>query len=1158
MNFSTALELRRRGVAIAAALLLAVAGLAQTLDPASEGYDPMRQISTQFVRPNMLIVLDVSGSMAQDSRTIDVGVDCVGFEWKPSTSTVGCASNKRHYVYELKPNPSRMAVVKNALGNSITIYQWTPPTSFPDFSGQGTTWTYFAPGTYDADPADSTPASPFHTWVSECRNNTASPPFVANQAGITRTAEELVGAPGTVTLVPPADLVGRNASSANFGLVVFASPSGGSPGFSDCQKSTLRAKIDTTDSGDVAVIQAYLKRTDQTTTIAGTTYRGQGLATYTPTRGALNFATTVHRLTAEGGTTTDYQNTSWSFTADPKQSCGRIYATILVTDGLSNRCNPGDTASAPDDSGRGGSWREPCCSSYSSSTPPPCYTDVGSSGYTCPDDYDKFAAQRALEAWDLSAAGRRLNVRTWVIGVSQQVGPCELNAIAYRGRTDASSPEGDAGFDWASDPYLPPNNFDTYASTGCTGHAPPHGHYAYFASTSQELRNAFSAILTSVGAGDYTTSAPSVTPSLVDFGGMVGFVSSASYPKWQGHLYAYDLLADCYNDTAHWDCTQACGWVDPNGSGRKSNCLWDAGEILSLGALNRDGTRKSTNNGLARKLYTWDPASSNALVEIAGTSSATQLDALCGGCGITAAVADFMTGNNGAGAARAWKLGAIVNSTQAVIGPVQVWKQNKLESHTAFEGLYANRHPIVWAGSSDGFIHGFDVIDGAEIVALIPPEQLAKQVQLYGNYIRRPSQFPTGQARAPSEHLYGVANSPRFGDVWFPGASEYKTVLFATQGPGGTGVAGIDVTHPFPAGRDYDNDGETDDIERPDPNYSATAPVTPLWSKNRGNYAALGETWSVPALGATSGTAWQVIMGAGFDGTLADDGTGRPTVYRLDAVDGSADGVETLDPQPTGALVRNQSFADAVVWETGAPYFQADNLVNEGVQVDLNGQLWTLAPNQWSPSSMFNLGAGQPLYYPPAVAAYPAGPGPTHQLYAFGSGTFYERSANVTGRSSTFVPTLYIGVKSRSGGTPLRQGVAIRSIYKPNDETRTLGARTQLTAPPMIFVAKQGSSANPFALFLAYDPEAGTCVGTSYIIKVTFDPDPLGTLTIPAWDVYEAGPGAASGFAIAGERVVVSRSYVGENGRAYLQEVPNLRIPQGGVNGNVSWWLERQ
>ncbi len=970
---------------------------------------------------------------------------------------------------------------------------------------------------------------------------------------------------------PPADLVGKSANTVNWGLEIFSSEA------ADCNSATLVIPPNPADIGDVRALEICLRPNGSAATaVDGVNYQGLFASGSTPSKSALNFANTILTRVAGGGSVTNYNNSigsgtfptyfdgrTWSITADPKLSCGRVYATILVTDGLSNQCNPNS----------GGNWAEPCLTCTSTNDGPGC-PDGGYSGYTCPGPYpttkllqlsqqDKFLAEKADLLWWLTVGGRRLYTRTWVIGVSDAVGPCELNYTAYRGRTDASSPNGDAGFDYAADQYLPEGTPGNYDAPTCNNHTPPHGAYAYFATTADALQEAFSAIIAAVGTGDYTTSAPSVTASPLVAEGLVGFVSSAAYPKWQGHLYAYDIKANC-SDTSRWDCTQPCGWVDPADSNRKSNCLWDAGEVLSLGGLNADGTRKAPNNGVTRQLYTWDPANGYALVPLDATSATvTSLNAICGSCGITTQVADFMLGNNGSGSARTWKLGAVINSTQAVIGPALVWKQGLLQSHSDFESTYQARHSVVWVGSSDGFIHAVDSVDGAELAAVIPPEQLANQVDLYTKYLTKPNEFVTGEPKLPDQHIYGVTNSPRFADIWFDDSSEYKTLLFVTQGLGGTGVAAIDVTHPFP-GRDYDGDGaQTADIEQADPNYgfgigTNPPPIQVVWSKNRTNLAHLGNTWSVPALGGSALTTWQLIMGAGFDSTFSQANTDTPYVYRLNPVDGTTNDTETLSNQTSGDLVRNQSFADSVIWQTTAPYFQQDNKVNQGVQVDLNGQVWTFDANNWNPSVLFNSGAGQPLYYSPAVAAYPASASPTHQLYAFASGSFYEKSPNVTGRTATFVPTIYIGVKNRTTFAVSLGNIQIRNIPKPTGQSGSLGSKTQVTAPPMIFIAKPGSTANPFALFLVYDPEAGTCVGTSYIIRVEFTPAALGTITIPAANVYAAGAGASAGFAIAGERVVVSRSYVGQDGRAFIQEVPNLRIPQGGLSGNISWWLEMQ
>ena len=67
--------------ALAALLLVAAAG-AQTIDPKREGYDVMRQITTQFLAPNMMIVLDSSGSLS-----FPVIFDDTSDDWLTDTSS---------------------------------------------------------------------------------------------------------------------------------------------------------------------------------------------------------------------------------------------------------------------------------------------------------------------------------------------------------------------------------------------------------------------------------------------------------------------------------------------------------------------------------------------------------------------------------------------------------------------------------------------------------------------------------------------------------------------------------------------------------------------------------------------------------------------------------------------------------------------------------------------------------------------------------------------------------------------------------------------------------------------------------------------------------------------------------------------------------------
>jgi len=93
----------RQAVAMLVAFLLtgvtALPLKAQTIDPGREGYDPMRQITQQILPPNLMLVLDLSGSMANDIAGNWVGVDSVGqppsARWNVEGINCGCDSAGR-------------------------------------------------------------------------------------------------------------------------------------------------------------------------------------------------------------------------------------------------------------------------------------------------------------------------------------------------------------------------------------------------------------------------------------------------------------------------------------------------------------------------------------------------------------------------------------------------------------------------------------------------------------------------------------------------------------------------------------------------------------------------------------------------------------------------------------------------------------------------------------------------------------------------------------------------------------------------------------------------------------------------------------------------------------------------------------------------------
>jgi hypothetical protein len=1147
--------------------------------------------------------------------------------------------------------PSRMATVKNVLGDSVTIITpWQAPETWPAFDNPnwgcapscvtGPFPQHVAP--IAAPPDDNGYWKHTYTWTitfPEPRRD-PGPPFdlydrpggepghrvdLPNQAtwpSVYDVNGNQVGA-GAVTQ-GPLDIIGKTAQYVNWGLLIystqidFVADFGVTDEFGGdfAMQRRLVAKIDTSDSQDVTAIEAALnlyRHTDQGSLAqSGALDGGTNAFRSTPSMAAMEFAKTLLQYTAQGtplgSPIVDDMGGSFDLPRDAKFECGRSYASILVTDGTSNIGNAGGCCNTGNVTW--GNWAEPCwacggcsvdpvsgqCTSFNGGQGCP---DGGPSGSTCPDDWEEFVAKKAEDAFladilDANGVTQSLHARTWVIGIAKEVGPCELNYTAYRGRTDANSPNGDAGFDYTTDPYLPGYDVAKNGTAGtngeydapppdCTSHTPPHGDYAFFATTAAALEDAIKKIINAFGTGDYSTSGPTVGISTT-FGSYVGFITTGSYPGWKGHMYAYDLSRPivCRTDN---DCPTASNGINRcnpvTGECKAPDSyplLWDAGEVL-----------RSGNGGLTRTIYTWDPRGmgpgTNSLVQITAANAAT-INGICNNCGFDANVADFVMGNDGSGNPRLWRLGAIMNSTAALVGPPESWKQ--FGNHDTFEAGYATRHTVAWVGSSDGMLHAIDLLDGAELFALIPPDKLDLQKTLYDKYRTNPTDFPLGEAGLPGDHLFGVASSPRFGDV-FDG-TEYRTVLYITEGPGGTGIHAIDVTHTY-------TDRTIGVVTyAADPNYgygggASGPPVRPLWSKthdgkaNTTAMANLADTWSIPALAGTSaGTNWELVMGNGYvnyDATDIATGDPYPRYLRLDPLDGTVRGNDQLTPltsaQPLGGpWVRAQTFAHSTIWSTSAVVFRPDNDVNQGVQTDLQGRVWLLprqnmASTNWdSPVALADpsgLISGSPLYYSAAVASYPTD-SPRVDVYSFSSGSFYEISNYINGASvgipstppadPNFIPALYIAVRSVSGGSPTIYKKDIHTITFGPGDSKQFGHKTQATATSTIFVPKPGAGGDTIALYLLYDPEANACVGNAYLVRLAFNPENIAT-TDPVITVDEAGTGAASGFALAGQLPVVAKSFVGSGGKAYFYKVKNLTIAgAGGTGGQIAWWMELQ
>jgi type IV pilus assembly protein PilY1 len=134
---------------------------------------------------------------------------------------------------------------------------------------------------------------------------------------------------------------------------------------------------------------------------------------------------------------------------------------------------------------------------------------------------------------------------------------------------------------------------------------------------------------------------------------------------------------------------------------------------------------------------------------------------------------------------KGWFLGDIIYSTPRVVGPPRSFFLEN--DYQGFKSNYLNRTTMIYVGANDGMLHGFNAADGSEGWAFIP-ENI------------RPS---LSNLTLDSCHQYYVDLSPMVCDVWdetwVTGGNEWtgwKTVLLGGNRLGGEEYFALDVTDP--------------------------------------------------------------------------------------------------------------------------------------------------------------------------------------------------------------------------------------------------------------------------------------------------------------------------------------------------------------------------
>ena len=296
-------------------------------------------------------------------------------------------------------------------------------------------------------------------------------------------------------------------------------------------------------------------------------------------------------------------------------------------------------------------------------------------------------------------------------------------------------------------------------------------------------------------------------------------------------------------------------------------------------------------------------------------------------------------------------LGDIVDSQPVYVGT----PSTRLYSGRSFNGAssYASwaaglsRTPVVYVGSNDGMLHGFNATtnepgSGVETFAYVP-----RQVILNG----------MGELASPEyEHRYFVDGELTVADAY--DGSKWRTVLVGSLGAGGvakdlknikTDISALDVTDPVN--------------------------VSLLWEKSSSDVPALGNNQGKPVITQVANGEWVVLLGNG-----PNSASGRGALISVNLFTGAVKTTEVSTDVENGLSALR-------LWDTNG-----DGITDVAYAGDLLGNLWKLTSLNASNATATKLfQATDPSGAPQPITAMPlAGRSPySQQVWLFfGTGRY--------------------------------------------------------------------------------------------------------------------------------------------------------------------------
>ena len=253
-------------------------------------------------------------------------------------------------------------------------------------------------------------------------------------------------------------------------------------------------------------------------------------------------------------------------------------------------------------------------------------------------------------------------------------------------------------------------------------------------------------------------------------------------------------------------------------------------------------------------------------------------------------------------------LGDIVNSS-----PVYVKNDSPMAyrdpGFSAYKNSLSSRRNMVYVGGNDGMLHAFDASNGAELWAFVPTAVVPYLYKLADkNYV--------------GKHRYYVDGALTVSDVYIN--DQWRTVITVGLGKGGRAYAALDITNPDSPSLLWEFGATADDTTNPgliDPD--------------------LGFTYGNASMTKRDGEDWVAIFGSGYynydspvTAGVTEPGDGRGRLFVLNA----KTGVKLLELPTSGGTDPESS---AIGWVNGwTNDGMQDNSVRHVYAGDLAGRIW--------------------------------------------------------------------------------------------------------------------------------------------------------------------------------------------------------------------------